>query len=71
MSAWPQPRRPTDLATLLADDLDTSGGKNITAMTLWSWSRVYGADMSAAVTPEAILPPSTGWPASVSKDFST
>jgi acetyl esterase/lipase len=44
----------TDLATLLADDLDTSGGKNITAMTLWSWSRVYGAPLSNVVTPAAV-----------------
>jgi acetyl esterase/lipase len=44
----------TDLATLLADDLDTSGGKNITAMTLWSWSRIYGAPLSSVVTPAAI-----------------
>jgi acetyl esterase/lipase len=44
----------TDLAALLADDLDTSGGKNITAMTLWSWSRVYGAPLTNVVTPAAI-----------------
>jgi acetyl esterase/lipase len=44
----------TDLATLLADDLDSSGGKNLTAMTLWSWSRVYGAPISNVVTPSAI-----------------
>jgi alpha-beta hydrolase superfamily lysophospholipase len=44
----------TDLAALLADDLDTSGGKNITAMTLWSWSRVYGAPLSNVVTAAAI-----------------
>jgi acetyl esterase/lipase len=44
----------TDLATLLTDDIDTSGGRNLTAMTLWSWSRVYGAPMDAVVTPDAI-----------------
>lgn len=44
----------TELATLLKDDIDTSGGKNLAAMTLWSWSRVYGAPMKAVVTPEAI-----------------
>jgi len=43
----------TELGTLLTDDLDTNGGRNITAMTLWSWSRVYGASMSNVVTPEA------------------
>jgi acetyl esterase/lipase len=44
----------TELGTLLADDMDTTGGKNITAMTLWSWSRVYGAPISNVVTPQAI-----------------
>jgi acetyl esterase/lipase len=44
----------TELATLLAEDLDTSGGKNLTAMTLWSWSRVYGAPITNVVTPEAL-----------------
>jgi len=44
----------TDLATLLTEDMDTSGGRNITAMTLWSWSRVYGAPVDKLVTPEAI-----------------
>jgi acetyl esterase/lipase len=44
----------TDLSTLLVDDMDTTGGKNITAMTLWSWSRVYDAPMSNVVTPEAL-----------------
>ena len=33
----------TDLATLMSDDINSVGGKNITAMTLWSWHRVYGA----------------------------
>jgi acetyl esterase/lipase len=45
----------TELATLLTDDMDTMGGKNITAMTLWSWSRVYGAPSSKVVTPQAML----------------
>jgi acetyl esterase/lipase len=44
----------TELGTLLADDRDTTGGKNITAMTLWSWSRVYGAPISNLVTPQAM-----------------
>jgi len=44
----------TDLATLLSADLDTNGGRNITAMTLWSWSRVYNAPIDNVVTPEAI-----------------
>jgi acetyl esterase/lipase len=44
----------TELVTLLADDMDSAGGKNITAMTLWSWSRVYGAPISNIVTPQAM-----------------
>jgi acetyl esterase/lipase len=43
----------TDLATLMTDDLGTGGGDNITAMTLWSWARVYGAPMDKAVAPQA------------------
>jgi acetyl esterase/lipase len=44
----------TDLATLLSADLDTNGGRNITAMTLWSWTRVYGDPIDNVVTPEGI-----------------
>jgi acetyl esterase/lipase len=44
----------TDLGTLMDDDLGTGGGNNITAMTLWSWSRVYGAPMTPLVTPQAM-----------------
>ncbi len=44
----------TELATLMMADLDTSGGKNLTAMTLWSWSRVYGAPITKVVTPQAL-----------------
>jgi acetyl esterase/lipase len=44
----------TDLATLLDDDFKSVGGKNITAMTLWSWSRVYGAAITAVVEPPAM-----------------
>jgi pimeloyl-ACP methyl ester carboxylesterase len=39
----------TDLATLMDDDINTVGGKNITAMTLWSWHRVYGAPIDKVV----------------------
>src|SRR3984885_5314618 len=35
----------TDLVTLMNDDLNSVGGKNITAMTLWSWHRVYDASL--------------------------
>jgi len=41
----------TDLATLMTDDLDTTGGRNLTAMTVWSWSRVYGAAADSVVAP--------------------
>lgn len=44
----------TELATLLADDIDTNGGRNLTAMTLWSWSRVFGAPIERVVEPAAI-----------------
>jgi acetyl esterase/lipase len=43
----------TDLAALMSEDLGTGGGNNITAMTLWSWSRVYGAPTTKVVTPQA------------------
>ena len=35
----------SELGALMDDDLSTPAGKNITAMTLWSWQRVYGAPM--------------------------
>ncbi|WP_454625378.1 alpha/beta fold hydrolase [Bradyrhizobium cenepequi] len=44
----------TSLVTLMGDDFKTSGGKNLTAMTLWSWSRVYGAPIDKVVLPQAI-----------------
>lgn len=44
----------TELATLLKDDIDTDGGRNLTAMTLWSWSRVYRAPLSKVVVPDAV-----------------
>jgi acetyl esterase/lipase len=43
----------TDLSALMTDDLGTGGGNNITAMTLWSWARVYGAPMDTVVRPQA------------------
>jgi acetyl esterase/lipase len=45
----------TDLATLMTDDLNTTGGRNLTAMTVWSWSRVYGAAANTIVAP-AVMP---------------
>ncbi|WP_247354304.1 alpha/beta fold hydrolase [Bradyrhizobium sp. 160] len=44
----------TDLAKLMSDDINTIGGKNITAMTLWSWHRVYGAAIDKVVDPRAM-----------------
>jgi pimeloyl-ACP methyl ester carboxylesterase len=44
----------SDLATLIDDDLGTPGGKNIAAMTLWSWARVYNAPIENVVVPAAM-----------------
>lgn len=44
----------TDLPTLLGDDFDSVGGRNLTAMTLWSWSRVYGLPIDKLVVPAAM-----------------
>lgn len=44
----------TALATLLADDIDTTGGRNLTAMTLWSWSRIFNAPIDRVVDPAAM-----------------
>jgi pimeloyl-ACP methyl ester carboxylesterase len=44
----------TDLVTLMNDDINSVGGKNITAMTLWSWHRVYDASLDRIVDPRAM-----------------
>src|SRR5580698_6717575 len=44
----------TDLTTLMNEDIDSVGGKNITAMTLWSWQRVFDANMTKVVDPRAM-----------------
>jgi acetyl esterase/lipase len=44
----------TDLAMLINEDIDSVGGKNITAMTLWSWQRVFDAKMDKVVDPRAM-----------------
>jgi len=44
----------TELAVLLQDDFSTAGGKNLTAMTLWSWARVFGAPIERVVEPAAM-----------------
>jgi len=35
-------------------DLNSNGGRNLTAMTLWSWQRVFGAPMERVVKPAAV-----------------
>jgi acetyl esterase/lipase len=44
----------TELASLMKADLDTNGGRNLTAMTLWSWARVFNAPTDAVLDPSAI-----------------
>src|SRR6202021_1518641 len=44
----------TDLVTLMNEDIDSVGGKNITAMTLWSWQRVFDAKRDKVVGRRAI-----------------
>ncbi len=44
----------TELGTLLADDINSSGGRNLAAMTLWSWSRVFDAPVDGVIEPGAL-----------------
>jgi dipeptidyl aminopeptidase/acylaminoacyl peptidase len=44
----------TDLVTLMNDDINSVGGKNITAMTLWSWHRVYNVSLDKILDPSAM-----------------
>lgn len=44
----------TDLPTLMRDDFASSGGKGLTALTLWSWSRVFNIDLDTIVKPDAV-----------------
>lgn len=44
----------TELGTLFKDDLASPAGKNLTSMTLWSWSRVFGAPIDSVVAPAAV-----------------
>jgi acetyl esterase/lipase len=44
----------TDLQTLLREDADTDGGRNITAMTLWSWSQVFHLPLDNVIEPGAM-----------------
>ncbi|WP_423065067.1 alpha/beta fold hydrolase [Devosia sp. CN2-171] len=44
----------TILAQLLRDDLNTGGGKNLLAMTLYSWNEVFDAPITQVVEPKAM-----------------
>jgi acetyl esterase/lipase len=44
----------TDLGLLVTGNVNSSGGKNVTAAALWSWSQVYGLPISSIVAPQAI-----------------
>ena len=44
----------TDLSALMTDDLNTVGGRNLTAMTMWSWARVFNAPINQVVEPAAM-----------------
>ena len=59
----------TELATLMRDDLGTPGGNNLTAMTLWSWARIYRAPIDRVVEPAA-MPAVDGSPTNASSRFS-
>jgi acetyl esterase/lipase len=44
----------TELAALMQAEIGTFAGRNLTAMTLWSWARVYGAPIDKVVEPDAM-----------------
>ena len=44
----------TDLSVLMTDDLNSAGGRNLTAMTIWSWARVFNAPINDVVEPAAM-----------------
>ncbi len=44
----------TELATLFRNDAGTTGGNNLSALTLWAWARIYGASYTHVVTPRAL-----------------
>ncbi len=43
----------TDLKVLVEEDIASTGGKNLLAMTLWSWQRVFGAPLDEVVMADA------------------
>ena len=44
----------TELGALLNDDLNSVSGKNLTSMTLWSWSQIFDAPIGRVVAADAI-----------------
>jgi acetyl esterase/lipase len=44
----------TELAALMQAEINTFAGRNLTAMTLWSWARVYNAPIDKVVAPDAM-----------------
>jgi acetyl esterase/lipase len=44
----------TDLSALMTDDLNTAGGRNLAAMTMWSWAKVFNAPINEVVEPAAM-----------------
>ena len=44
----------TDLGALMRDDMPAPGGKNLLAMTLWSWARVFEAPIENVVNAAAM-----------------
>ena len=46
----------SELAKLFDDDLGTTAGQILTALSLWSWSRVYDTSLASVVQPTAIEP---------------
>lgn len=41
----------TEIGVLFNDDIGTSGGKNLAALALWSWARVYNAPAERVIYP--------------------
>ena len=44
----------TELSILMRDDFASSGGKGLTALTLWSWSRLFDIKLDTIVDPAAM-----------------
>jgi len=44
----------TDLGVLMRADIATAGGKNLLAMTLWSWDRVFNAPMRDVIFTDVV-----------------